>query len=40
MSVGKVKEQVLDCEIFINQWKVDFKDNTETSKEEQGQYRG
>ena len=34
MFVGKVKEQFLDSEMFVDQWKVDYKDNIQTGNEE------
>ena len=34
MFVGKVKEQFLDSEMFVGQWKIDYKDNIQTGNEE------
>ena len=34
MFVGKVKEQFLDGDMFVDQWKTEFKDNSETGEEE------
>ena len=34
MFVGKKKEDFLDRELFVDKWKVEYKDNLETNEEE------